>query len=136
MRMFWRVRLPWLALLAVVIASGIASRAFPVGHPLFDKYLGDALYAAMVYILLHLTGRIRRVALWAAVVMTALECFQLTGIPAALVHSGHVPLRLIARLLGTHFHWLDLAAYAADILPLACFHRPGPPERTSRGRLT
>jgi hypothetical protein len=53
--------------------------------------------------------------------MVALESFQLTGIPAALYASNRLPLRLAGRLLGTQFHWLDLVAYAAGILPFAIF---------------
>ena len=85
------------------------------GVRLLDKYLGDALYAAMVYILLRLTGRIERVALWAAVTMGLIEVFQLTGVASAMLRSDTTPVRLIARLLGTHFSMLDLLAYAVGI---------------------
>jgi hypothetical protein len=125
-------RLFWVAILLVIIAAGILSRTLHSGFVLIDKYLGDALYAAMVCVLLRLTGRIQRVALWAAVIMIALESFQLTGIPAALYGSNHLPLRLAARLLGTHFHWLDLVAYAAGILPFAIFDNPRTPARSRR----
>ena len=109
----------WPALLAAVIVLGLLSRAVPTGHPLTDKYLGDALYAEMVYILIRLSRLTPRVALAAAIVMLAIELFQLTLIPAALAQSNHLPLRLAARLLGTHFSPLDLLAYAAGIAPLA-----------------
>src|SRR5689334_16950276 len=67
----------WWALLAAVIAVGLVSRVGHTGLRVFDKHLGDALYAAMVYILLRLTGRVTRVATWAAVAMLAIELFQL-----------------------------------------------------------
>ena len=57
----------WWVLLAVIVAAGLLSRLAQTGFRLFDKYLGDALYAAMVYVLFQLTGRITRVTLWAAV---------------------------------------------------------------------
>jgi hypothetical protein len=85
------------------------------GFRLFDKYLGDALYAAMVYVLFRLTGRIARVTVWAAVAMTAIEFFQLTRIPAAMLRSRFLVLRACARLLGTEFSVLDLLAYAVGI---------------------
>ncbi|MFN8939896.1 MAG: DUF2809 domain-containing protein [Acidobacteriota bacterium] len=108
---------PWFAALLLIITAGILSRAFHSGHPLLDKYLGDTLYAAMLCVLLRLSGRIRNIPLAAALILLAIESFQLTGIPAALSRSDHLPIRLTARLLGTHFHWADLLAYALGILP-------------------
>jgi hypothetical protein len=108
----------WCLLLAAIIAAGILSRSTHTGFRLLDKYLGDALYAAMVYALFRLSGRVTRVALWASLAMLAIECFQLTGLPSALLRSPHAPLRLAARLLGTQFSFADLAAYAAGIAAL------------------
>ena len=113
----------WWFLLAGVIAAGILSRTLHTGFLLLDKYLGDALYAAMVYSLLRLSGRVSRVALWAVVVMTAIECFQLTGIPAGLYRSGNSAQRICARLLGTEFSVFDLQAYAVGIMALAVLDR-------------
>jgi uncharacterized membrane protein YuzA (DUF378 family) len=47
--------------------------------------------------------------------MTAIELFQLTGIPAHLFSSESLAVRLIARLMGTEFSGLDLVAYALGI---------------------
>ena len=113
----------WWALLAAIIAAGLLSRTTHTGFLLVDKYAGDALYAAMVYVLLRLTGRIERVALWSATAMTAIEFFQLTGIPLAMLHSAHPLVRLCARLLGTEFSVFDLCAYAVGIACLAAVDR-------------
>ena len=113
----------WALLLAAIIAAGLLSRMQHSGFRLLDKYAGDALYAAMVYILLRLSARVASVALWAALAMTAIECFQLTGIPAALFRSGNPWLRVCARLLGTDFSFLDLLAYAVGIAALALLDR-------------
>ena len=43
-----------LLLLAAIVATGILSRVIHTGWIVFDKYLGDALYAAMVYLLISL----------------------------------------------------------------------------------
>lgn len=96
-----------------IIALGILSRVVHTGLPIFDKYLGDALYAAMVYQLLRLRRKVA--VLPAAVIMTGLELFQLTGLPAQLLASEHLAVRLCARLLGTEFSFLDLLAYAVGI---------------------
>jgi hypothetical protein len=105
----------WAGLLCAIIVTGVLSRVVHTGIRIFDKYLGDALYAAMVYVLLRLTGRIAHVALWAAAAMIAIELFQLTGIAAAMFRSGSPAARICARLLGTEFSMFDLLAYAAGI---------------------
>lgn len=121
----------WWGLLAAIVVAGLLSRVTETGYRLLDKYLGDALYAAMVYVMLRLTGRVSRVALWAAVVMAAIEFFQLTGIPAAMLRSGWLMARLVARGLGTEFSVLDLVAYAVGIVCVAGVGRFG---RTGRER--
>jgi hypothetical protein len=120
---------PWLAALFVIITAGILSRTVHSGLPLLDKYLGDSLYASMVCVLLRLSGRIQNIPLAAALILLALECFQLTGIPASLSRSDLLPIRLAARLLGTHFHWADLLAYAIGILPFFAI-RPSTPSHS------
>jgi hypothetical protein len=112
----------WWGLLAAIVAAGLLSRVAHTGLRLFDKYLGDALYAAMVYVLFRLTG-IARVAVWAAVAMTAIEFFQLTGVPANMLRSASPAVRACARLLGTEFSWLDLLAYAVGIWCIAALDR-------------
>lgn len=109
--------------LGVVILTGLGSRLIHSGYLLTDKYPGDALYAVMVYLLLALcrcgvTPLSRGVL--AMTVMTALELFQLTGIPLTLVSSGSLGLKLIGRLLGTVFSWLDLVAYGVGIAVVVC----------------
>ncbi|HEX5692064.1 MAG TPA: DUF2809 domain-containing protein, partial [Roseiflexaceae bacterium] len=70
----------YLVALALVLVVGVASRVFHSGVALVDKYLGDALYAAMVYLLICLVWRgstpIVR-ALLALALMLAIEAFQL-----------------------------------------------------------
>jgi hypothetical protein len=113
----------WLGLLAAIVSVGLLSRVVHTRFRLFDKYLGDALYAAMVYVLFRLTGRIAQVTLWAAVAMTAIETFQLTRVPAGMLRSGYPAVRACARLLGTEFSVLDLLAYAVGIGCLAAIDR-------------
>lgn len=103
----------------MVIIAGLGSRMIHSGILLVDKYLGDALYAVMVYLLLALVWRnaspLSR-AVVVALFMTALETFQLTLIPLEMSHSGNIILQIIGRLLGTTFSWLDLAAYFVGIV--------------------
>ena len=115
----------WWGLLAAIVAAGLLSRVAHTGFRLVDKYLGDSLYAAMVYVLFRLTGRIRRVTLWAAVAMTAIEFFQLTQIPAGMFRSRYLLIRVFARLLGTEFSVLDLLAYAVGIGCIAIIDHAG-----------
>ena len=81
-----RTRGGWIATLLAIIAFGMLSRILPIGWTLWDKYLGDALYAAMVYIIIRLAFRWppTSIALFAMMLMTVIELFQLTLIPAHL----------------------------------------------------
>jgi hypothetical protein len=73
----------------------------------------------MVYAILRVRSRSWTVPLWAAFSMTAIETFQLTLIPAHMLASSHVIVRICARLLGTQFSFLDLLAYGVGIACLA-----------------
>lgn len=113
-----RSRRFWVLCILGIIAAGILSRLVHTGFAVFDKYLGDALYAAMVYGILRLVSGTKASAICAMAVMTALELFQLTGIPARLLGSEYLMLRALARLLGVEFSSLDLLAYGVGILGL------------------
>jgi hypothetical protein len=105
-------------LLLGIIAVGILSRVVHTGFAVFDKYLGDALYAAMVYVILRLAA-VPKPWLFASLTMFGLELFQLTGIPAQMAASDLLPLRMLGVMLGTRFSALDLLAYAVGILSAA-----------------
>lgn len=94
---------------------GTLSRVFHTGFVILDKYLGDALYAAMVYAILRMFWKTAALAVYAMVVMTAIELFQLTMIPARMLASEHLMVRICARLMGTEFSFLDLLAYGVGI---------------------
>jgi hypothetical protein len=111
----WRIALCGLG----VVALGLVSRRVPLGLLAWDKYLGDSAYAAMVYFgLAWLQGypRMKRIALIALALCCAIEAFQLTGIPLALVQSPQPLVRLFARLvLGSSFSWWDILAYLVGV---------------------
>ncbi len=120
-----RSRTYWIACLVCIIALGIASRVVHTGWIILDKYAGDALYAAMVYVFISLvwqTSRLRKAVL-AMLITTALEVFQLTMIPAHMLASGSPAERVIARLLGTEFSFRDLLAYAVGIFGVLVIDR-------------
>lgn len=127
-------RTSWMLTLGGIVALGIFSRAVHTGSVIFDKYLGDALYAVMIYAILRLTGMRTAVAVPAMAVMTALEFFQLTMIPARMLASPHLFTRICARLLGTEFSLRDLLAYAVgiSIIRLLDASRGGAPENPTR----
>lgn len=104
--------------LVIMVVSGIGSRVFHTGFSWFDKYLGDALYAVMFYLmlsLLWLSGRALYKACTVMVFMTVIETFQLTQIPLQLSQSTNMVLRIMAVLLGTEFSWIDMLAYVLGI---------------------
>lgn len=112
-------RSAWVYRILAIIAAGILSRLVHTGYAVFDKYPGDALYAMMLYCILRLFREAAAAALGAMAIMTALESFQLTMIPAQLHANENAAIRLCARLLGTEFGFGDLLAYAAGI---ACIY--------------
>ena len=69
----------------------------------------------MVYAMLRLVWRTAALALPAMAVMTVIELFQLTMIPARMLASEHWMVRICARLMGTEFSFLDLLTYAVGI---------------------
>ena len=105
----------WLFCIAGMIAIGILSRVIHTGSVVFDKYLGDALYATMIYGILRLLSRAAPSAVCAMVAMTAIELFQLTMIPARMFASEHLITRVCARLMGVQFSFMDLLAYGVGI---------------------
>jgi hypothetical protein len=111
-------RTSWILCLVAIIAIGVLSRIFHTGFVILDKYLGDALYAAMVYVILRLLwrGTSAAIAVSTMIVMTAIELFQLTMIPAHMLASERLPVRICARLIGTQFSFLDLLTYAVGLM--------------------
>ncbi|HTE18706.1 MAG TPA: DUF2809 domain-containing protein [Armatimonadota bacterium] len=98
------------AALVVIVLVGLLSRLRPIGLWLYDKSLGDALYAVAVYLVLALLLRRRTPAALGVltfVLSACIEAFQLTGFAAR--HAAFPPVRW---LLGTHFAWHDLVCYA------------------------
>ncbi len=110
-----RSRAAWILCLAGIVTAGILSRTIHTGLAIFDKYLGDALYAAMVYAILRLLWRTAAIAVYAMAVMTVIELFQLTMIPSRMLASEHLIVWMCARLMGTEFSFLDLLAYGVGI---------------------
>lgn len=97
---------------------GVASRRLPLGFPLWDKSLGDALYTVMLYLLVAFVvptlgpWKLGALALGGSV---AIEIFQLTGIPARLP-------RVLQFALGTTFSWHDMACYVVGAVVAVAVH--------------
>lgn len=111
-------RKAWAAMLAGIVVLGLLSRAWRTGYWVWDKYAGDALYAAALHVVVRMVwwrAGWRQVAAASAVAMLGIEVFQLTGVAERMWASGSVVGRLMARVLGTTFGWRDLAAYGVGI---------------------
>jgi hypothetical protein len=99
------------ATLATIIA-GLLTRHYLTG-PL-AKYLGVALYAVMIFLLVAFTiprSKTHHIAAIALAICFAIEFLQLTPIPANI--NSHMPLMRL--VLGEHFSWWDLVAYAGGV---------------------
>src|SRR3954447_22956170 len=102
-----------LAALALAVALGLLSRLRPLGWPVWDKSLGDALYAVAAYLALALVLYRKPPTLVAALALgfcLAVESFQATGVPARYAH-----LPVVRWLLGTTFAWHDVACYVVGV---------------------
>lgn len=108
-----------IVVLGLIVLGGSGSRLMTTGSMVVDHYLGDALYAAMVFVLLLLFAPMRprsTTALLAFMIVVLIEAFQLTGIPLQLRSADHGLLRLLAVVLGTTFNGWDIVSYGVGIL--------------------
>ncbi|GIT79474.1 hypothetical protein LLS1_11430 [Leifsonia sp. LS1] len=105
-------RLVLLILAVLVIAAGLAVHIATSGEP--GGFVGDALYAVLVFLLAALVAPRASVLLTGGAALAlcwGVELLQLTGIPAVLSRS--VPGASLA--LGTTFEALDLVAYTVGV---------------------
>jgi hypothetical protein len=106
----------------MIVIAGVASRMAHSGFALIDNDLGEALYAALAYVLLSIVWpqlMPARKALITIAAMVAIEAFQLTGVSARFAASGNSVLKLLAVVLGTTWKWRDLLGYAVGIAVVA-----------------
>ena len=106
----------------LIVIAGIASRSLHSGLALIDNDLGEALYAALAYVLLGIAWpqlSPMHKALITTIAMVAIEAFQLTNVPARFAASGNTVLKLLAIVLGTTWSWRDLLGYAVGIAVIA-----------------
>lgn len=112
-----RSRALYLALALAAVALGLASRRFrPALPPFLGAYAGDALWAAMVFLLAAAAwprARVSRLALGAGLFSFAVEASQLYRAPWIEALRATRPGGLV---LGHDFVWCDLPCYAAGVL--------------------
>lgn len=105
-----------LAATVLVIALGLASRAFPQWVPdSLGKYPGDALWAMMIVFGLGMVAtrmRTWQLALWSLLICFAVEFSQLYQASWIVELRSHALGHLV---LGSFFGWFDLIAYAAGV---------------------
>ncbi len=104
-------------LAALVVATGlIAHRAVP---GVVGDIIGDALYAALIYLLaVLLLPRTSRTTLAALALLFCfgIELLQLTSIPASIARD----IPVAALVLGRGFDQRDLLVYAAAVILVMC----------------
>ena len=75
----------------LVFVLGVLSRTIDLQSPIFNKYLGDALYAVLFYLVLGALrprSTIARRTLITIAFVVLVECFQLTLIPLKMRQAG------------------------------------------------
>jgi hypothetical protein len=94
---------------------------------IWDKYVGDVVYAAVFYLVLSLIwveGTITAKMVLTAAYVAAIEVFQLTQIPVQLNQSESFVIRVFAYvILGSMFSWWDLLAYSIGIAGILLLDR-------------
>ncbi len=110
-----KLRLKYLLCVAAVIAAGLVSRKITA----IPLWIGDALWAVMVYLLirtLFIHSTILKIAVWSLAFCLAIEISQLYQAP----WINHIRSTLIGHLiLGQGFLWSDLVAYTGGTLTVA-----------------
>ena len=103
--------------LAATVVLGLASRLYPLGWFLYDRVLGEVLYAVAAYLVLAML-LVRKppllIAVIAFVCCLAVELFKLTGIPAQ-----YQRVLLVRWFLGTTFSAVNLSYYFIDVYLIA-----------------
>jgi hypothetical protein len=103
--------------LAATVVLGLASRLYPVGWFLYDRVLGEVLYAVAAYLALAML-LVRQppwfLAVLAFVCCLAVELFKLTGLPAAYQH-----VFLVRWFLGMTFSVVNLGYYFLGVVLIA-----------------
>lgn len=111
-----RNRKMYFKLILVVMGLGILSRKLSYLLPNFvNTYLGDAIWAAMIYVMMAFVfanKRPKQVAVFSLLFCFAIELSQLYQAPwiNAIRHTT-----LGALVLGSGFLWSDLLAYALGV---------------------
>src|SRR3954471_7346473 len=110
--------LRWLLAMSVTVALGLASRRYPAGWFLWDRVLGEVLYAVAAYIVwAMILGRKPPliIAVIAFASCLAVELLKLTGIPAENQH-----VFLVRWFLGMTFSVVNLGYYLIGVVLIAC----------------
>src|SRR5262249_34641852 len=106
-----------LLVMAVTVVLGLASRLYPMGWFLWDRVLGEVLYAVAAYLVWAML-LVRKppwlIAMVAFACCLAVELFKLTGIPAA-----HQRVFMVRWFLGMTFAWVNLRYYFIGVVLIA-----------------
>ncbi len=106
-----------LLVMAVTVGLGLASRLYPMGWFLWDRVLGEVLYAVAAYLvwaMLLLRKPPLFIAMLAFASCLAVELFKLTGIPAENQH-----VFLVRWFLGMSFSVVNLGYYLIGVVLIA-----------------
>jgi len=128
-----RSRAAYSGLVAATILTGLASRRYADSFPdAVRLYVGDVLWAAMVYFAaaaLWRRGRVSRIALCALAFSLVIETSQLYHAPWIDALRATRPGALV---LGFGFLWSDVACYAIGVGLASLMDRAIVRRRTSR----
>lgn len=117
-----RNRIVYFILIALTVLAGLGTRQLPATFPAFiHLYVGDALWALMVFLTFGFLFRTKSSYLVALAALTFSFLIEISQ----LYHSGWIDAlrnyRLGGLILGFGFLWSDLLCYTAGVIfGLAC----------------
>lgn len=113
-----KVRIAFSALLILCALAAFAVRTYGPADELVRKYITDGLFGLGVYLLIGIVqpAHPSENRGWAAfLIMAGMEALQLTNYPYKMIHSENALYQFLGNLIGTTFHWTELAAYVVGI---------------------
>lgn len=113
-----QIRIKRLVILQIVliILVGLLSRIVQLNNIIWDKYLGDMLYAVMFYYIFKLFIENHRKRLFVTfLLMVVFELIQLTGLPTYLSHTENFVFHILGFLIGSEFSFIDICVYIVGL---------------------
>jgi hypothetical protein len=111
-------------IIILVILFCLLSRIITLNNIIWDKHLGDLLYAVMFYFIFKLFIKSHKTrVIMTFSLMVLFEFVQLTGFPSYLKSTDSIILHIFAFLIGSKFSFIDIGIYSLGLILIHMFKR-------------